>query len=325
LADVAAIALDLVLLGAFLALLVKSAIFAVNSIVKFSKISGISELVAGFVIVSVATSSPEISVAVFSVYTDNVGITLGDIFGSNVTNIALIAPLLLLTSPLKRIENHTVQKLIPLFVIASSIPVVLLVVQQGNVFVGAGLLAFYGYFTHRTLKRKTKAEASIETGIESKREGSAKKEFLFFLIGIALVVTSAHFIVTSVSSIAEITGLRQSVLGATIVALGTSLPELVVSIISVRRRHLDLALGNIVGSSVTNISLILGIVLVMTQADINFGILSTLIFFGLVAHGIFFVFLRSRRIIWWQSIVLFAVYAVFLITIYGIQLFVGPA
>jgi cation:H+ antiporter len=320
----AAITFDIILLAAFLTLLVKSAIFAVNSIVKFSKIVGISELVAGLIIVSIATSTPEISVAVFSVYTDNVGITLGDIFGSNVTNIALITPLLLLASTLKRIEKSTVQKLIPLFIIASVIPVLLLAVQQGSRFIGVALLAFYGFFMYRSLKRNNANEPASNGNSEGKEQGSsAAKQFLFFIVGIALVITSAHFIVNSASSIAEMTGLRKSVLGATIVALGTSLPELAVSIVSVRKGHLNLALGNIVGSSVTNIALILGIVLVLTQADVNFGILSTLIFFVLLVHAILFIFLRSHRIARWQSIVLFAIYAAFLITIYEIQIVIG--
>lgn len=319
----AAIAFDMILLAAFLALLVKSAVFAVNAIVKFSKIVGISELVAGFIIVSIATSTPEISVAVFSVYTDNVGITLGDIFGSNVTNIALIAPLLLLVSPLKRIQRSTVQKLVPSFIIASVIPILLLAVQQGSRFIGVALLVFFGFFMYRNLKRDNIGKPASNGNSEGKEQGSAAKQFLFFIIGIALVIASAHFIVNSASSIAEMTGLRKSVLGATIVALGTSLPELVVSIISVRKGHLDLALGNIVGSSVTNIALILGIVLVLTQADVNFGILSTLIFFVLLVHAILFVFLRSHRITRWQSLMLFAIYAVFLITIYEIQTVIG--
>ncbi|HXV45506.1 MAG TPA: sodium:calcium antiporter [Nitrososphaera sp.] len=320
----AAIIFDAVLLVAFLALLVKSAIFAVNAIAKFSKIVGISELVAGFVIVAITTSTPEISVAVFSVYTDNVGITLGDIFGSNVTNVALIAPILILASSLRRIEKSTVKKLIPLFIIASAIPILLLVAQQGSIFIGVALLALYGFFMYWSLKRNNSNEQANNINSEGKEQGSsAARQFLFFFIGIALVVTSAHFIVSSASAIAEMTGLRESVLGATIVALGTSLPELVVSIVSVRKRHLDLALGNIVGSSVTNIAMILGIVLVLTQAAIDFRILSTLIFFAVLAHAVLFVFLRSRRIARWQSIVLLAIYIAFLIAIYEVQIVIG--
>jgi cation:H+ antiporter len=177
---------------------------------------------------------------------------------------------------------------------------------------------------HRSLKRNNSHEQANNTNSEGKEQNSsATRQFLSFIVGIALVITSAHFIVNSASSLAEMTGLRESVLGATIVALGTSLPELVVSIVSVRKKHLDLALGNIVGSSVTNIALILGIVLVVTQADVNFSVLSTLIFFVVLAHAVLFIFLRSRRITTWQSIMLFAIYAAFLITIYEVQIFVG--
>src|SRR3989304_2076770 len=86
---------NIILLVIFLVILVRSAVFAINSIEKVTKRSGISQLAAGFVIVAVSTSVPEISVAIFSTQTENVGITLGDIFGSNVTNIGLVAALFL--------------------------------------------------------------------------------------------------------------------------------------------------------------------------------------------------------------------------------------
>ncbi len=108
------IVFDVVILAASIAVLVRSAIFAIERIVKFSKITGIGELAAGFVIVAVATSTPEISVAVFSTHSDNIGITLGDIFGSNVTNIGLVAGLFLLMSPIRKIEHKTLKSLLPL-------------------------------------------------------------------------------------------------------------------------------------------------------------------------------------------------------------------
>lgn len=312
------IILDTVLLVGFLALLVRSSVFAVDSIVKFSKIAGISELAAGYAIVAISTSTPEISVALFSVYTGNVGITLGDIFGSNVTNIALIAALFLFISPIRLIEKKTIRNLLPLLVIASVIPLLLLLAREGSQLIGAALLAFFGFFMYRTLRSGIDRRAN-----ENRIPGSALKQLVFFIIGIALVIISARFIVESASTITEATGIRQSVLGATIIALGTSLPELAVDIVSVRRRHLDLALGDIIGSSVTNIALILGIVLVLSEVTVNFGILSTLIFFAIIVHAALFAFLRAGRIAKWHSIVLFAIYAAFLITIYEVQFLVG--
>jgi cation:H+ antiporter len=264
-------------LAAFMALLVRSAIFAVDSIVKFSKMAGISELAAGFAIVSISTSAPEISVAVFSVSSNNVGLTLGDIFGSNVTNIGLIAALFLLISPIRAIAKKTLKSLYPFLVAAAAIPaILLLLVQDGSRFVGVALLVFFTYFMYKLFKsnhsnknrnnnhrsknneppdiRRNESSVSSSSSSLSPLSGSRSKQIIFFVIGMALVILSARFIVQSASAIAESTGLQQSVIGATIIALGTSLPELAVDIVSVRRRHLDLALGDIVGSSVAILS-----------------------------------------------------------------------
>ena len=308
--------INVALLAIFLIILVRSAMFAIDSIVKFSKRTRISELAAGFVIVAVATSTPEISVAVFSTYADNVGITLGDIFGSNVTNIALIAALFLLVSPVKKITPGTVHRFFPLLVAASLIPLFLLLAQQGTNFIGIALLAAFAFFIYHTFKSSEK-----EAGV--REPGSPYKPLLFFFIGIAVVITSAKFIVDSASFIAEYSGIRESVIGATIISLGTSLPELTVDLVAVRKRHLDLAVGDIVGSCITNITLVLGLVLVLSHAEINFGILSTLISFAIAAPLVMFLLLRKGNVSKYQSIVLFSIYAVFLLVIYQVQIAIG--
>jgi cation:H+ antiporter len=308
---------DAVLLVVFLAILVRSAIFAIESIVKVTKITGISELSAGFVILAVSTSMPEISVASFSVVSQNVGITLGDIFGSNVTNIAFIAALFLLISPLKRIKTETVKRFSPILLAASLIPLLLLLAEEGSRFIGIALLGVFAYFVYHTFKSRP------EEAEEPKESGPLYKYLLFFLIGITIVIVSAKFVVDSASSIAESTGIRQSVIGATMIALGTSLPELTVDIVAVRRKHLDLALGDIIGSCLANITLVLGIVLVFSKLEIRFSILSTLLTFAIIAPLALFLLVRNGRISAWQSVILFAIYAIFLIVIYEVQLMIG--
>lgn len=310
---------DIIILAASIAVLVKSATFAIEKIVKFSKITGIGELAAGFVIVAVATSTPEISVAAFSTHSNNVGITLGDIFGSNVTNIGLITGLLLLISPIRQIEHKALRRLLPLLLASSAIPLVLLASQQGSKFVGIALLATFGFFLYYTIKshRVEKEDAEQE-------KNSAIKQLIYFFVGIALVIVSAKFVVDSASSLAEATGIRQSVIGATIIAFGTSLPELTVDIIAVRKRHLQLALGDIIGSCITNITLVLGLVLMLSSVDINFGILSSLIGFAVVVPFAMFLLIRTAKIKKWHGLALLAIYAAFIITIFEIQiLFIG--
>lgn len=308
--------INVALLAVFLLILVRSAMFAIDSIVKFSRRTRISELAAGFVIVAVATSTPEISVAIFSTYTDNVGITLGDIFGSNVTNIVLVAALFLLVSPVKQISPTTLRKFFPLLVAASLIPLFLLLAQQGTQFIGIVLLAAFAFFIYRTFKSSTKETTERESG-------SPYKPLLFFFIGIAVVITSAKFLVDSASFIAEYSGIRESVIGATIISLGTSLPELIVDLVAVRKRHLDLAVGDIIGSCITNITLVLGLVLVLSHVEINFGILTTLISFAIASPLVMYLLLRKGTVSKYQSLILLSIYGVFLVVIYEIQVALG--
>lgn len=307
---------DFILLIVFLAILVRSAMFAIDSIIKFSKITGIGEIAVGFIIIAVSTSVPEIGVAFFSTSTSNVGLTLGDIFGSNITNIGLISGVFLLLSPLRRIEIKSTRSLIPILLLASVIPLLLLLVQEGGRYIGLALLAVFGFFIYYSIR------THVKLGEGKKENGSAKKQLVFYIISIAVVIISAKLVVDSASTIAEITGFRQSVIGATLIALGTSLPELTIDIVAIRQRHFELALGDIIGSCLVNITLVLGIVLVLSEVVINFQILSTLIFFAIIAPVILFVLIRKGKLFRWNGLVLFALYGIFLIAIYEIQLFV---
>lgn len=309
--------LHVFLLAVFIAILVRSAAFAISAIVKFSKITGVGELAAGFLIVAISTSAPEISVAVFSTQSDNVGITLGDLFGSNVLNIALVSAVLLLISPIRKVEKKSLRRMLPLLLVSSAIPAVLLITQEGGKFVGIALLAIFGLFLYYTIKTH-KGDR-----VESKEPGSAIKSLLLFFVGIAFVIISAKIIVDSASSIAAYTGIKQSVIGATIVAFGTSLPELTVDIIAVRKKHLDLALGDIIGSCIANITLVLGVVLVLSDIAVNFGILSSLIGFSIVAPLALFVLLRTAKIRLWHSLILFGIFVAFLLVLYEIQIHIG--
>ncbi|NOJ29419.1 MAG: conjugal transfer protein TraR [Nitrososphaeraceae archaeon] len=300
----------LAILVGFIGILVKSAIFTTDNIVKFCKSTGVSEFAAGFIIVAITTSLPEISVAFFATYTDNVEITLGDIFGSNITNIALITPIFFLLSPIKKLEK-TKMKGVYLLLISSIIPIFLLI-YPGNKIVGVVLLIIFGLFVYLTLKTNPR-----QINEEAKTEGghSYQRPFFYFIIGMAIVIISAKIIVDTATIVADSTGIGQSVIGSTIIALGTSLPELTVGIVAVRKKYFDLTLGNIIGSCVTNITLILGIVMVISENDIDFTIISTLIFFAIFTSSVMFMFLRTKKILVWYSIFLLILYNVYLFTI----------
>ncbi|MCL4519380.1 MAG: sodium:calcium antiporter [Thaumarchaeota archaeon] len=292
---------EIILLVVFLGVMVFGAHLAVESISNFSKIVGLSELSAGLVIVSLSTSLPEVMVSILSATSGNVGIAVGDVFGSNVTNIALIAGLLMLITPIKTIDGDISNKLSRELLIASVIPVLLLIVPADSRLVGLVLLVLFAYFTYSTLHSDWKYPKP--PGVS----GSKIRELIFFTIGIAVVIISARIIVDSASSIAIETGLRESIIGASIIALGTSLPELSV----------------IMGSCVMNITLVLGIALVLSSITTDFRILTSMISFAILAPLLMFFFIRSAKISKWQGLLLLVLYLVFISVVYEIQFVIG--
>jgi cation:H+ antiporter len=309
----AELVVDVVILAACLVILVRSANIALGSLIRISDLTGLSHFSVGFVVLAVSTSIPELTVAVFSVSSGHVGITLGDIFGSNVTNLALVAPVFLLISPLRKIEKPTLRGFLPLLLVSSLIPVLLLAIDEGTQYVGVLLLAAFGFFVYHAFRTAPRVRE------EAWAAGTMGKPLLGFAVGIGLVLLSAKLIVDSAASIAGATGIRESVLGASIVALGTSLPELAVDIAAVRKRHLELALGDIVGSCLTNITLVLGIVLLLSDVAISFRVLAALVAFTIFLPLLLLGLLRRGQISTWQSAVLLAVYVTFVFSIYGVS------
>lgn len=312
------IAVDLLLLLSSLAVLVISANRAVSAITRFSKAVGISELSSGLVIVSVSTSLPETTVAIFSATSGNIGVTLGDVFGSNVTNIALIAAILLVISPLRSIEDkNTVLTLSWELIAASLIPLLLLVVRVGSRLVGLALLAVFVYFVLHTLRQDKHEKSGPFVG------GSGSMQLAVFLAMILIVIVSARGVVESVSSIAALTGVRKSIIGASVVALGTSLPELTVDTIAAKKGHIGLAFGDIIGSCVTNITLVLGIGLSLSSVTTDFRILGELVSFAIAAPVALLLLIRRGRASRWHAIVLLVIYSMFLAVIFSTQYAIG--
>ena len=307
--EMQAIFIQIILLIVFLAVLVFSANLAVDAISKFSREVGISELSSGLVIVAVSTSLPEVTVAIFSSTTGNMGISLGNVFGSNVTNIALIAALLLIVSPVRRLDDRKmVVSLSRQLLLVSLIPFLLLVVRADGRIIGVGLLIIFTYFVYNTIRTgRNKKEHQNEND-----PGSPFKHLLIFFVTIAFVVLAARIVVESASAIAATTGVRESIIGASIVALGTSLPELSVDMVAAKKGHMGLALGDIIGSCVTNIALVLGIALALATVTTDFRILTEMISFAIGAPLVMFVFIRKGRISKWHGIVLLLIYAAFL-------------
>jgi cation:H+ antiporter len=151
-----------------------------------------------------------------------------------------------------------------------------------------------------------------ETGTGDPERGPGRS-ILLTVLGAGGIVASAYFLVESASFIALSLGIPLVVIGATVVAFGTSIPELVTSLSATRRGYFDLALGNIIGSCFINITLILGIALVLSPFTVNIGAFGTLILFTVLTNLFFWYFLSNARFSWREGLVFLGIYAIFLI------------
>ena len=223
-----------------------------------SEALGLSEMAAGFILLSIITSLPELSVSTVASLGGEGGLSVGNVLGSNIANLTIILGLAILIAGKKIIfKGQSNKELVQFLFISSIIP--LFIVQQGSLgpVLGIVLLILFIYFT-KTISQKTDPKNNNKTHQLQKKE-NLKIVGLKFLAGIALIIILSKFAVDSSVEIADYIGLPPSIIGATIIGLGTSLPELATTIQALKKGLINMALGNLLGSCITNITLILGI------------------------------------------------------------------
>ncbi len=254
--------LDIALVVVGLALLIAGGEALVRGASTLAVRVGISPLVIGLVVVSAATSAPELAVTVGAVLEGEPGLAIGNVIGSNIANILLILGLSAVLSPLV-IQRQVVRFDIPVML---GISVLLVVVSlDGVLSLLDGLLLLAGLVLHAVMSivvgRKESQDASI-TPSEMPLNSKPVKLWLAAILvvaGVGLLVVGAQTLVTGAVNIATDLGVSSLVVGLTVVAIGTSLPELATSIVALRRGERDMAVGNIVGSNIFNIGLVLGL------------------------------------------------------------------
>ena len=222
---------------------------------------GVSPMVIGLTIVAFGTSAPELAISIQSALAGKSAISLGNVLGSNIANIGLILGATALLSPF-RIERETVRRQIPLIIICSLLLCALLADGQLGLYDGlllsAGLLLFlYSSFAlGRDVDQNSEQEAETVDAVQSK---SMLANLAMVALGICLLVFGSTLLVDSAVEIAQFFGMSEAVIGLTIVAIGTSVPELATALVAVHRGQANLAIGNVIGSNLFNILGILGI------------------------------------------------------------------
>lgn len=248
--------LQLLLLAVGFVMLVKGADWFVDGAAGIARKFRIPQLVIGLTIVAMGTSAPEAAVSISAALKGSADITIGNIVGSNILNILIILGLASLIVPIA-VAKATIKLDMPFMLLISA--VLLVLGWDGTVTLGDGLIlaalfiAYIGYLLYDAKKHPEISEG------EFLRDLSLPKSLMWTALGLALIILGSNVAVDAATEIARILGLSERFIGLTIVALGTSLPELFTSVMAARKGNADIAIGNIVGSNIFNILFVVGL------------------------------------------------------------------
>ncbi|WP_347160305.1 calcium/sodium antiporter [Pontibacter chitinilyticus] len=279
---------------------------------------GVPNIVIGLTIVAFGTSAPELVVNVFAATGGSTEMVLGNVLGSNIFNILAILGVCSLIRPLT-VKTNTTWLEIPLSLLAA---VSVLLVSGDALLDGAAvglisrtegllLLLFFAIFLVYNLRLAQGGAAGEET---ETKDYTYLQALLLIGLGLAGLVVGGRLIVTSAVGIAQALGLSERVIGLTVVSIGTSLPELATSVVAVRKRNVDIAIGNVVGSNIFNIFLILGLSTVIAPLPVSKSSFLD-IAVNIAASLLLFVFLftgKGRQLVRWEGMILLACYMAYL-------------
>lgn len=306
-----------------LALLIFAADRFVVGAATTAKHLGVSTMVVGLIVVGFGTSAPEMVVSAIASFKGNSGIALGNAVGSNIANIALVLGVGLVIAPMS-IKSQTVKREMPILMVVTLL-VLLLFLDLELSFID-GLLLLSGMFLVTLLLgylgvKQGQDELTEELEAEVDFSMSFAKSLALLIMGIVALPLASHFMVLGASDIARYYGVSDLVIGLTIVALGTSLPELAATSVSVMKGEHDLAIGNLVGSNIFNLLGVIGIAGVIRpyQFTVDFlkydylYMLMLTVFLLLLA--IYFV-IKDRRVSRMVGFVLLMMYIGYMIGLY---------
>ena len=256
----------------------------------------VSKMLIGLTIVAFGTSAPELAVSIKAIISHSGDIVLGNVIGSNILNIFLILGVSAMVHVLN-VKNNTVKKEIPILVLFTLLFSVLLSDNLFDIGIknsftrsdGVILLLFFCIFVYYLI-------TLMRNKIDNKEEENSLKigrAIIYTILGLIGIVLGSNFVVDSAVDIATILGVSQRLISLTIIALGTSLPELVTSVVSTRKGEFDIAIGNVVGSNIFNIGIVIGIPIALFGeiGTINFNYIDLITM--IIATIFLFIFSRD--------------------------------
>jgi len=295
----------------------------IRYVIVISKALGLSEMAAGFILLSITTSLPELSVSTVASLAGEGGLSVGNVLGSNIANLTIILGLAMLLSRKEiTIKGQSQKELVQFLFISSIIP--LFIVQRGSLgpVLGIVLLILFAYFGV-TVSRKTETTTVDETPQQQQKEENIAFVGIKFLVGVGLIILLSSFAVDTSIDIADFIGLPTSIIGATIIGFGTSLPELATTVQALKQGLVSMALGNLLGSCITNITLILGVSSLLSFSEVNVVAVQSIMFYVLLSSlSVWYMVGASERLTKKGAIFLCLIYGIFILQQVGVSVFV---
>jgi cation:H+ antiporter len=294
-------------------ILVKGSDFLVDGASNIARYFGISQLIIGLTIVAFGTSTPELIVNLLSSSSNNTDLAISNVLGSNLFNTLIILGLTSLIAPIG-VQKSTVRKEIPMNFLITLVLLVLvndILLNEGNNILSMGdglilLLFFIIFFYYIFENVRNQNLENIKNKDQNKK--LKIKDFIFVTLGIFMLYLGGDWIVSNAVKISESFGIPQKIIGLTILATGTSLPELVTSITAVRKGNNDIAVGNVVGSNIFNILIVLSASTTITSIPFNTGDNITILVL-LLSTLLLWLFLRKdHKLTKGEGIILLLIY-----------------
>ena len=292
--------LDIILLVVGFIVLIKGADIFVDGASSIAGNFKISKMLIGLTIVAFGTSAPEFAVSVKSLISGNGDIVLGNVIGSNILNILLILGISSLFHFLN-VKNNTVKKELPITLLITTLFAVLLSDHLfdsniTNAFTrsdGIVLLLFFLVFIYYLISM---ARNKVDDD-QNEKYMSMSKSIMYTIIGLICIIVGSNFVVDSASSLASMIGISEKMISLTVIAFGTSLPELVTSVTATKKGEYDIAIGNVVGSNIFNIGMVIGLPVAIFGgiSDITFNYIDLIVM--LLSAFLLFIFsFKDRKI-----------------------------
>lgn len=301
-------------------LITKGADIFINCTIEIGKKTNISELILGATIVSFATTLPELTVSLFASIDGHTTMSLGNAVGSIICNTGLVLGLVAFISPFKVDRNMFASKSILLLI---SVIALLLLGLDGNItkidsIALLAILSIYMYTNYKSVandnmnSRKAKPKTSLIEGL---------KIGIFFVLGLIMMIGGSRLLVDNGVILAEFIGIPQSVISLTVIALGTSLPELVSSITAIRKKHHAISVGNILGANILNIVSVIGISAIPNDIPIlSETVTLDFPFMILLLLTLILPTIKKHKLYRWQGLIMLGTYFTYIITLYSMYI-----